>query len=109
MEIAHLERELRVQNWNDRAEDLWGDGGEVRGQRFLNLDIGLLVQQLRDYLRSAVAGTPTDEQRIEARDRRGRDIVCRVRTAPLADARGGVDGAIVMMEVEDGANRPASG
>jgi two-component system, chemotaxis family, CheB/CheR fusion protein len=101
--VAVIDRELRVQMWNDRAKELWGvDNGEVRGQHFLHLDIGLPVAQLRDPIRASVAGMPTEEQRIEARDRRGRDILCRVRTAPLADAHGAVAGAIVMMEVEDG-------
>jgi two-component system CheB/CheR fusion protein len=99
--VAVVDRELRVQMWNDRAKDLWGvDIGEVRGQHFLNLDIGLPVQQLRDTLRTSVAGAIAEEQRIQARDRRGRDIVCKIRTAPLADVRGAVAGAIVMMEVE---------
>jgi two-component system CheB/CheR fusion protein len=102
--VAVVDRELRVQMWNDRAKELWGvDHNEVRGQHFLNLDIGLPVQQLRDALRASVVGTATEEQRIDARDRRGRDVVCRVRTASMADARGGVAGAIVMMEIEDSA------
>jgi two-component system CheB/CheR fusion protein len=100
--VAVVDRELRVQMWNDRAKDLWGvDIGEVRGQHFLNLDIGLPVHQLRDTLRAGVAGDSTEELRIGARDRRGRDIRCRIRIAPLADVRGAVAGAIVMMEVEE--------
>jgi len=104
--VAVVDREMRVQLWNDGAKELWGvDSGEVRGQHFLNLDIGLPVQQLHDSLRAAVAGTPTEERRIEARDRRGRDIVCRVRTAPLAEAHGVDAGAIVTMEVEQSAEQ----
>jgi len=102
--VAVVDRELRVQMWNDRAKELWGvDSSEARGQHFLNLDIGLPVQKLRDPLRASLAGAPPEEQRIEARDRRGRDVICRVRTASMADASGAVAGAIVMMNVEEGA------
>ena len=42
--VAVVDRELRVQKSNDGAKELWGvDSGEVRGQHFLNLDIGLPV------------------------------------------------------------------
>ena len=102
--VAVVDRELRVQVWNERAKELWGvDNNQVRGQHFLNLDIGLPVQQLRDALRASIGGAPTDGLRIDARDRRGRDVVCRVRTAPLADDHGAVAGAIVMMEIDEDA------
>ncbi len=98
--VAVVDRELLVQTWNDRCKELWGLGAEdVRDQHFLNLDIGLPVQQLRDALRACLAGTSEgEEQRLEARDRRGRDIICRVRVAPLPGPGGDVAGAILLME-----------
>jgi two-component system CheB/CheR fusion protein len=100
--VAVVDREMRIQMWNDRAKEIWGvDLGEVRGQHLLNLDIGLPVQQLRDALRASVAGGKPKEQRITARDRRGRDVVCKVGTAPLADISGDIAGAIVTMEIEE--------
>jgi two-component system, chemotaxis family, CheB/CheR fusion protein len=98
--VAVVDRELRVQMWNDSAKEMWGvDLDQVRDQHFLNLDIGLPVQSLRDSLRACLTGASTDgEGQIEARDRRGRDIVCRVRVAPLAGVRGDIAGAIVLME-----------
>ncbi len=102
--VAVVDRDLRVQMWNDRARDLWGvDIDQVRGRHLFNLDIGLPVGELRSALRASVAGAKSEEQRLQARDRRGRDVVCRVRTAPLADVSGAVAGAIVMMEVEEAA------
>jgi two-component system CheB/CheR fusion protein len=100
--VAVVDRELRVQLWNDRAKELWGvDFADVRGQHVLDLDIGLPVERLRAPLRKCLAnGTaqhPT--QKIPARDRRGKDIVCAVRCAPLAARDGTVNGAVVMMEV----------
>jgi two-component system, chemotaxis family, CheB/CheR fusion protein len=108
--VAVVDRDLRVQMWSDRAKELWGvDIDQVRSQHLLNLDIGLPVGELRVALRAAVAGTKSEEQRLHARDRRGRDVICRVRTAPLADVSGAVAGAIVMMEVEAAAGEPGGG
>ena len=40
--VAVVDRDLQVQVWNQRAEDLWGlRRDEAVGQHFLNLDIGL--------------------------------------------------------------------
>ncbi len=106
--VAVVDRDLRVQIWNDRARDLWGvDIDQVRGKHLFNLDIGLPVGELRSALRASVAGAKNEEQRLQARDRRGRDVVCRVRTAPLADVSGAVAGAIVMMEVREAAGGEA--
>ena len=98
--VAVVDRELLVQMWNNRCKELWGLGAEdVRDQHFLNLDIGLPVQQLRDPLRACIGGSSEgQEQRLQARDRRGRDIICRVRVAPLAGPQGDVAGAILLME-----------
>jgi two-component system CheB/CheR fusion protein len=102
MGVAVVDRDLQVQMWNDRAKELWGvDIGEVRGKNVLNLDIGLPVGKLRDALLESVGGANAKEQLLQARDRRGRDVICRARTAPLADVSGEVAGAILMMEVED--------
>src|SRR5205807_1972423 len=44
--VVVVDRELHVIAWNHRAEDLWGlRGDEVKGQNFLNLDIGLPIEQ----------------------------------------------------------------
>lgn len=107
--VAVVDRDLRVQMWNERAKELWGlDIDDVRGRHLLNLDIGLPVGELREALTASVAGAVTKEQHLEGRDRRGRDVVCRVRTAPLADISGAVAGAIVMMDVADGPGATAA-
>jgi two-component system, chemotaxis family, CheB/CheR fusion protein len=114
--VAVVDRELRVQLWNDRAKELWGlDFTDVRGQHVLDLDIGLPVERLRTPLRKCLANGATQHptRKIPARDRRGKDIVCAVRCAPLTARDGAVNGAVVMMEVPppraaDGA-KPADG
>jgi len=87
----------------------------VRGRHVLDLDIGLPVERLRMPLRKCLANGTAQHPtlKIPARDRRGKDIVCAVRCAPLTGRDGGVNGAVVMIEVPpsraaDGA-KPADG
>lgn len=55
--VVVVNRELQIQIWNDKAEDLWGLRlAEVEGQHFLNLDIGLPVDQLRQPIRACLGG-----------------------------------------------------
>ena len=98
--VVVVDTELRVQIWNERSKEMWGlSAADVRDQHFLNLDIGLPVQQLRDPLRACVSGASAGEEtRIEARDRRGTDIVCRIRVVPLAGSNSGIAGAILLVE-----------
>lgn len=101
--VAVVDPDLRIRMWNRRAEDLWGlRSSEVIGQHFLNLDIGLPIDQLRPLLRGVLgpdgisAGTELD-----AVNRRGRAIMVRVACTPLSrpgGAPGEGDGAIVVME-----------
>jgi len=58
----------------------------------VSLDIGLPAGKLRDGPLNSTSAAKTKEQRLHARDRRGRDIVCRVMTAALADISGAVAG-----------------
>jgi two-component system CheB/CheR fusion protein len=96
-----LDAELRVTAWNDGAYDLWGlRGEEVQGQHFLNLDIGLPIDKLRTALRRVLAGTEVEQPlMIEATNRRGRGIMCRIRLSPLVD--GDPRGLILFMEAEE--------
>jgi two-component system CheB/CheR fusion protein len=104
--VAVLDSEQRVQIWNDRAEDLWGlRPHEAVSRHFLSLDIGLPTERLAPALRAAIAA-PDGRQdlQLEAVNRRGRTISCRVSVIPLArDAGDGSDrasirGAIVLMD-----------
>jgi two-component system CheB/CheR fusion protein len=104
--VAVVDRDLRVRSWNRRAEDLWGmRAGEVVGEHFLNLDIGLPFEPLRPLLRAASTpdGAPAAIT-LEAVNRRGRPIMVRVAFTPLSDDGGrSSDGAIVVMESTEGA------
>jgi two-component system, chemotaxis family, CheB/CheR fusion protein len=101
--VAVIDRDLRVMVWNERAEDLWGlRADEVRDRHFMNLDIGLPVDQLRQPLRACLTGeSPQERVVLDARDRRGRAIRCEVNCTPLLNPEREIRGAIVFMETGD--------
>ena len=98
--VTVLDRDLHIQVWNRPAENLWGlRSEEAVGQHFLDLDIGLPVDRLRNEVRQAVsAGGEQFEVRMPAVNRFGRDIDVRVVGSTLW--RGGeVRGAVLVMDV----------
>jgi two-component system, chemotaxis family, CheB/CheR fusion protein len=98
--VVVIDRNLAVQVWNDRAEDLWGlRKEEVCGAHFLNLDIGLPVAPLTPAIREVLAGTDGNRVTVvDATNRRGRGFRCRVTCGPLQSDHGEVTGAILIME-----------
>jgi two-component system CheB/CheR fusion protein len=100
--VVVLDQELRISAWNDGAYELWGlRGDEVQGTHFMNLDIGLPVEKLRTALRKLLAGGEVDQPiTLDATNRRGRTIQCRVRLSPLVDGVEAPRGLIVFMETE---------
>jgi two-component system CheB/CheR fusion protein len=107
--VAVLDSDLRVLVWNRGSEDLWGARQEeVHGQHFLNLDIGLPVDQIRPALRAALSGQDgTRSTVVQATNRRGKRVACRVTCSPLVDSDRSVRGAIVVMVEEPGQAAPA--
>ena len=109
--VVVVDRQQRVQIWNDRAEDLWGvRQDEAVDHHLLSLDIGLPVELLAGPLRSVLGGGSERElAMLDAVNRRGRTIQCATTIMPLLTSGGGdgqvVRGAIVLME--DG--RPSDG
>jgi two-component system CheB/CheR fusion protein len=95
-----VNQNLDVLMWNERAQDLWGlRPDEVQGKGLLNLDIGLPVKELRGMIRPCLTGD-SDHQEIEldAVNRRGKPIRCRVSCTPLAGPGSKREGVILMME-----------
>jgi two-component system, chemotaxis family, CheB/CheR fusion protein len=95
-----LNQHFNVLVWNHRAEDLWGlREDEVKGNSFLNLDIGLPVHQLRAVIRSCLSGEADQkETTLEATNRRGKAIKCRVACSPLMSPNKARQGVILLME-----------
>jgi two-component system CheB/CheR fusion protein len=95
-----LDPNYNVMMWNQRAEDLWGlRADEVRGKSFLALDIGLPVGELRPLVRACLSGeSESGETTLDAINRRGKRIRCRVGCTPLIRALGKRDGVILLMD-----------
>jgi two-component system, chemotaxis family, CheB/CheR fusion protein len=108
--VAVLDPDLRVLVWNHGSEDLWGvRQEEVQGQHFLNLDIGLPVDQVHPALRLAMSAEDGSHSTVvQATNRRGRPIRCRVTCSPLVGADKIVRGTIVVV-VEEPDPSPATG
>jgi two-component system CheB/CheR fusion protein len=104
--VVVMTSDLTVRAWNEQAEELWGlRADEVTGQHFLNLDIGLPVDQLRQPIRDCLAGAgdPVEVQ-VDAVNRRGRTVRCNVSVSPLLggsiDEPAAADGVILVMTVD---------
>jgi two-component system CheB/CheR fusion protein len=94
-----VNRNLDVLIWNPRSQDLWGlRADEVNGKSLLNLDIGLPVKELRDIIRPVLSGEADHtEVVLDAVNRRGKSIQCRVSVTPLVSGKDR-QGVIVLMD-----------
>ncbi len=102
--VVVVDRDLYIRVWNHRAEDFWGlRTEEALGQNFLNLDIGLPVEQLRQPMRNCLIGESAQTCKVAliAVNRRGRQFECQVSCAPLLGSQGQIQGVILLMEERD--------
>jgi two-component system CheB/CheR fusion protein len=86
--------------WNAEANELWGlREDEVQSRSFMSLDIGLPVEQLRTPVRAVLGGRATFQEAIlDATNRRGKAIQCRITCTPLVGVDGEAQGVILLME-----------
>jgi two-component system CheB/CheR fusion protein len=98
--VAVLDRSLAVQVWNAHSSELWGlRSDEAEGQNLLSLDVGLPVEKLSGALRDVLNnGESRVELRVEATNRRGHPIDCRIVALPLSVDGQDVSGTILFME-----------
>ncbi len=98
--VVVLDSELHIQIWNYKNEELWGlRSDEVQGQHFLNLDIGLSVEQLRQPLRSCLIGEPESVTlTLKATNRRGKAIQCEITCTALVSSERKILGVIMLLE-----------
>jgi two-component system CheB/CheR fusion protein len=103
--IAVLDPSLTVRVWNAFSTDLWGvRSEEAEGQSLLKLEFGLPVARLKSQLRDITHdGGKRMELVLDATNRRGRAIACKVVAVPVAVDGEGVNGAILLMEEVSGA------
>ncbi len=97
--VAVLSRELIIQIWNEKNEDLWGlRSQEVLGQHFMNLDIGLPVEQLRQPILRCLGDTRTVEINLATVNRRGKSIQCKVTCTSLLSKLNEARGIMILIE-----------
>jgi two-component system, chemotaxis family, CheB/CheR fusion protein len=103
--VVVVDREMLVQVWNRTMEEMWGlRADEVREQPLLHLDIGFPVEQLKAPVRGVLESrAEAHESVVEALNRRGRTIRCRVTVAPLRSPGRDIRGSVIVIEETDGA------
>jgi two-component system CheB/CheR fusion protein len=101
--VVVVDSDFQVLAWNMQAEDLWGlRAYEVQGKNFLNLDIGLPIERLKQPIRACLSRkADCQEILLEATNRRGKAIVCRVVCTPLVSAKEEIRGVILLMQETD--------
>ncbi len=101
--VAVLNRESIIQIWNEKSEDLWGlRSQEVLGQHFMNLDIGLPVEQLRQPISDCLSGNiKTLELSLTTVNRRGKTFQAKVTCSSLVGRLDKIRGVIVLVEEMD--------
>jgi two-component system CheB/CheR fusion protein len=98
--VAVLDRDLQILAWNHKAEDQWGlRADEVVGKNFLNLDIGLPVEQVKHTIWNCVSEkTDFDSVVLAATNRRGKSIQVQVDCTRMRGQDNTTQGVILMME-----------
>ncbi|HEV2149257.1 MAG TPA: CheR family methyltransferase [Longimicrobiaceae bacterium] len=98
--VAVLDQASGIRLWNGRAEELWGlRADEVEGTAFQSLDIGLPVERLKAPIRACLEErSEFQEVVLDAVNRRGRPIRCRITCVPLAGPEAEARGVVVLME-----------
>ncbi len=102
--VVVLNQSYQIQIWSDKVENLWGlRYNEVSGKSILNLDIGLPAEKLVGLIHACLLREQTTaEMLLDATNRRGKQIACRVTCAPLvAPGEEDVTGVILLMEEVD--------
>ncbi len=104
--VIVLDADLQVQIWNGRSQGLWGlRAEEAQGRSLLSLDIGLPVEALVPAIRACLTGAgDPQEMTLQARNRRGKLITCRVRFTRLAPMNGAAQGVILVVEEQSPAD-----
>jgi two-component system, chemotaxis family, CheB/CheR fusion protein len=96
--VVVVRPDFTVDAWNRTAENMWGlRSDEVLASHFLNLDIGLPVDALKQPVRDSLSSGERHDVTLEATNRRGRNIECRVACVPLKKIDE-VVGVILLME-----------
>ena len=98
--VVVLDHHLNIYIWNSHAEEMWGlRADEVVGRSIFALDIGLPVEDLRAPVRALLAdGSAPEVLVVDAVNRRGRPISCRVMASVMESFDDVLKGVILLME-----------
>jgi two-component system CheB/CheR fusion protein len=98
--VIVLDPSLNVRVWNAGSTDLWGvRADEAEGEHLLGLDLGMPVERLKAPLRKILRdGEDRVELVVEATNRRGRPIDCKIVALPFSVDGNETSGAILVME-----------
>ncbi|HXM57340.1 MAG TPA: CheR family methyltransferase [Candidatus Dormibacteraeota bacterium] len=98
--VMVVDADMRVKMWYGRSEDLWGlRASEVHEQPLMSLDIGLPVADVRNLVRSVLSDDGgTREMLVDATNRRGRGIRCRVVASVSSAADGDSPNVVLLVE-----------
>ena len=105
--VVMLDRDLQIHKWNHRAEDMWGlRAEEVLQRNFLNLDIGLPVDQLKTPVKACLAReTEFLELELDGTNRRGKRIRVKITCTQLSSPGGGEPAGVILVMEEVGNDR----
>ncbi len=101
--VVVLDKNLKVEIWSGKAQELWGlRSEEVQGQAFFDLDIGLPVDRLRQPVLACLDSGPRGtELMLDSVNRRGRPVRCQVGCTRLGDGTGRAGVILLMEEVSE--------
>lgn len=96
--VIVVDKDMKIKVWNYRAEDMWGlRTSEVEGESLMALDIGLPVQKIKQQLQQALRSEERyREMSIDATNRRGKAIQCKIRCTRLTDHENGNSEGLVL-------------
>jgi two-component system, chemotaxis family, CheB/CheR fusion protein len=97
--VAVTNSRLEVIAWNETAENMWGvRAKEAQGQSLYDLGIGLPLDKLNAQIQACLKGKKDDvEHVLQAVDRRGKAIACKV-TCKAFTGTDGNRGVTLVME-----------
>jgi two-component system CheB/CheR fusion protein len=109
--VIVLDQEFHIMTWNRHDEELWGlRQDEVVGQSLLKLDIGLPVNQLKASIHAIFDGNADIRKTdIDAVNRRGKSIQCRIICTPLSGLGMKRRGVVLLIDEIDEKAKPAEG
>ena len=102
--VVMLDRDLQIHKWNHRAEDMWGlRAEEVLHRNFLNLDIGLPVEQLKAPVKACLSQEAEFlELTMQGNNRRGKRITVKVTCTQVTQSGSGEPTGVILVMEEAG-------